>query len=89
MVIHSVTGRGEGPTDGEAIRGNPTGVHLPPGPAQDLEGDDVLLLGMTVDTLMADNAFDAAARVIEPLQTAGKTIVLPPKSNSMIPRAYG
>ena len=43
---------------------------------------------MTADTLIADKAFDADERVIEPLRKAGKTIVIPPKSNRKVPRAY-
>ncbi|MDI3466548.1 MAG: Mobile element protein, partial [Nitrospira sp.] len=67
--------------------GNPTAFHLTPGQAHDLEGADVLLLGLTADTLIADKAFDADERVIEPLRKAGKTIVIPPKSNRKVPRA--
>jgi len=36
---------------------------------------------MEADTLIADKAFDADKRVIEPLNAAGKTAVIPPKSN--------
>ena len=61
--------------------GNPTAFHLTPGQAHDLEGTDALLPGMTADTLIADTAFDADERVIEPLRKAGKTIVIPSKSN--------
>ena len=68
--------------------GNPTAFHLTPGQAHDLEGADVWLPGMTADTLIADKAFDADERVIEPLRKAGKTIVIPPKSNRKVPRAY-
>ena len=68
--------------------GNPTGFHLTPGQAHDLEGADVWLPGMTADTLIADKAFDADERVIEPLRKAGKTIVIPPKSTRKVPRAY-
>jgi hypothetical protein len=41
---------------------------------------------MTADTLIADKAFDAHERVIEPLRTAEKTIVIPSKSNRKVPR---
>ena len=68
--------------------GNPTGFHLTPGQAHDFEGADALLPGMTADTLIADKAFDAEERVIEPLRKAGKTIVIPPTSNRKVPRAY-
>lgn len=68
--------------------GNPTGFHLTPGQAHDLEGADALLPGMTADTLIADKAFDADERVIEPLRKAGKTIVIPSKSNRTVKRPY-
>lgn len=68
--------------------GNPTGFHLTPGQAHDLEGADALLPGMTADTLIADKAFDADARVIDPLRKAGKTIVIPSKSNRTVKRPY-
>ena len=43
---------------------------------------------MAADTLLADKAFDADERVIEPLLAAGKTAVIPPKSNRTIQRPY-
>jgi transposase len=43
---------------------------------------------MQAETLIADKAFDADKRVIEPLTTAGKTIVIPPKSGRRSPRTY-
>jgi transposase len=36
---------------------------------------------MEADTLIADKAFDADARVLEPLAVAGKTAVIPPRTN--------
>ena len=51
------------------------------GEAHDLVGADHLLPDMEADTLIADKAFDADKRVIEPLNAAGKTAVIPPKSN--------
>jgi hypothetical protein len=36
---------------------------------------------MQADTLLADKAFDADQRVIQPLLAAGKTAVIPPKRN--------
>ena len=68
--------------------GNPTGFFLTPGQAHDLEGADALLPHMQADTLLADKAFDADERVIEPLLAAGKTCVIPPKSNRKTQRAY-
>jgi transposase len=61
--------------------GNPTGFHLTGGQACDLDGADVLLPGMAANTVLADKAYDADARVIEPLNQAGKTAVIPPKCN--------
>ena len=43
---------------------------------------------MAADTLLADKAFDVDDRVIEPLVAAGKTVVIPPKSNRKIQRDY-
>jgi transposase len=43
---------------------------------------------MEADTLIADKAFDADKRVIEPLTEAGKNMVIPPKSNSKTPRNF-
>jgi transposase len=43
---------------------------------------------MKADTLLADKAFDADRRVIEPLEAAGKTCVIPPKSNRRKPRPF-
>ncbi|MDF0665119.1 MAG: IS5 family transposase [Nitrospira sp.] len=68
--------------------GNPTGFHLTPGQAHDLEGADVLLPGIDADTIIADKAFDADERVIQPLQRAGKVVVIPPKANRTTPREY-
>ena len=52
--------------------GNPTGFHLTGGQASDLEGADHLLPDLEADTLIADKAFDAEERVLEPLAAAGK-----------------
>lgn len=68
--------------------GNPTGFHLTGGQACDLEGADKLLPTIAAETVLADKAYDADARVIEPLQRAGKTVVIPPKRNRKAPRAY-
>ena len=43
---------------------------------------------MTADILIADKAFDAEKRVIEPLRKAGNLIVIPSKSNRKVPRTY-
>jgi len=43
---------------------------------------------MKADTLLADKAYDADERVIEPLLAAGKNPVIPPKSNRKIQRTF-
>ena len=68
--------------------GNPLGFHLSGGEAHDLVGADHLLAEMQADTLIADKAFDADKRVIEPLSAAGKTVVIPPRSNRRSPRSF-
>ena len=68
--------------------GNPLAFMLTPGQAHDLEGADALLPQMAANTLLADKAFDADKRVIEPLLAAGKTAVIPSKSNRKIQRHY-
>lgn len=68
--------------------GNPIGFFLTPGQAHDLQGADALLPHMQADTLLADKAFDADLRLIEPLQAAGKTCVIPPRSSRKNPRPY-
>jgi transposase len=49
-------------------------------------GADHLLLTMEADTLIADKAFDADVRALEPPAAAGKTAVIPPRSNRSSPR---
>ena len=66
--------------------GNPVGFHLTGGEAHDLVGADHLLPDMEADILIADKAFDADKRLIQPLKAAGKTAVIPPKSNRKQPR---
>ena len=68
--------------------GNPLAFLLTPGQAHDLEGADALLPQMQADTLLADKAFDADERVIEPLLAAGKTLVIPPKANRKLQRSF-
>jgi transposase len=43
---------------------------------------------MQADALLADKAYDADERVIEPLLAAGKTAVIPPKRQRKAPRDY-
>ncbi len=68
--------------------GNPVGFLLTGGQAHDLQGADHLLPGMEADTLIADKAFDADKRVLEPLAAAGKAAVIPPKANRVVQRDY-
>jgi transposase len=48
----------------------------------------VLLPAVVADPVIADTAFDADTRVLQPLQRAGKTAVMPPKSNRKVQRPY-
>ena len=68
--------------------GNPIGLLLTGGEAHDLVGADHLLPDMQAETLIADKAFDADERVLEPLAAAGKTAVIPPKGNRRSPRSF-
>jgi transposase len=68
--------------------GNPIGFFLTGGEAHDLAGADALLPAMAAETLIADKAFDADERVLEPLAAAGKTAVIPPRANRLITREY-
>ena len=43
---------------------------------------------MAADTLLADKAFDADERVIEPLLRRGKSVVIPPRSNRKSQRHF-
>ena len=68
--------------------GNPTGFHLTPGQAHDLQGAEALLAHTEADAVIADKAYDAQARVIEPLLKAGKAVVIPPRSTRKNQRGY-
>ena len=63
-------------------------MFLTGGEAHDLAGADHLLPEMQADPLIADKAFDADQRVIEPLAAAGKAAVIPPRSNRRSPRDF-
>jgi transposase len=65
--------------------GNPTGFHLTPGQAHDLDGADVLLKDTPAQAVIADKAYDAHQRVIEPLRKAGKEIVIPQRGANRKP----
>jgi transposase len=68
--------------------GNPIGFHLTGGQEHDLAGADALLPELEAETLIADKAFDADKRVIEPLAEAGKAAVIPPRKIRKTPRAF-
>lgn len=68
--------------------GNPSGFLLTPGPASDLEGAEALLPDLKAQTLLADQAYDADERVLDPWQQAGKTAVIPPQRNRVVQRSY-
>ena len=68
--------------------GNPTGFHLTPGQASDLEGADALLPGTKAGCVIADRAYDARQRVVEPLLRAGKSVVIPCRRTRREQRDY-
>lgn len=68
--------------------GNPLAFLLTAGQVHDLAGADALLPPMAADCLIADKAFDADARVLEPLARVGKTAVIPPRPNRLMPREF-
>lgn len=68
--------------------GNPTGFHLTPGQAHDLDGADVLLADTPAASVIADRAYDAGERVVEPLRRAGKDIVIPSNPTRKVLRNY-
>ena len=70
--------------------GNPTGFHLTPGQAHDLDGADALLPAIidNIQALLADKSYDAQERMLAVLEHAGVEIVIPPKSNRISQRAY-
>ncbi len=68
--------------------GNPVAVVLTSGEAHDLVGADRLLPQMAADLLIADKAFDADNRVLQPLAAAGKSAVIPPRQNRVTPRDF-
>jgi transposase len=68
--------------------GKPLAFLLTPGQAHDLVGADALLPQMAANLLIADRAFDADQRVLEPLAAAGKSAVIPPRPNRVAPREF-
>lgn len=53
-----------------------------------MAGADALLPHMTANLLIADRAFDADSRVLDPLAAAGKSAVIPPRPNRLTPRDF-
>ena len=51
-------------------------------------GADHLLPQLQAEALIADKAFDAEKRVIQPLAAAGKIAVIPPKKGRKFPRDW-
>jgi transposase len=68
--------------------GNPTGFLLTPGQACDREGADQLLPGISAPVVIADKGYDAEERVLQPLEQAGKTAVIPPRAKRKRQREY-
>lgn len=68
--------------------GNPTGFHLTAGQTHDLVGADALLPELEADALLANKAYDADKRVIEPLRDADIEPIIPSKANRKEPRPY-
>jgi transposase len=68
--------------------GNPTRLLLTPGQAHDLVGSDVLLTHLSTGAVIADKAYDADDRVVQPLEQAGIEVVIPPRSQRRTPRKY-
>ena len=67
---------------------NPTGFHLTPGHACDLDGADILIGDIAAGILLADKGYDADARVLDRLEAAGIEPAIPPKSNRGAAREY-
>ena len=47
-----------------------------------------MLVEIKAEAVLADKAYDADDRVIEPLKAAGKNVVIPSKVNRLQPRPY-
>jgi len=68
--------------------GNPIAFFLTPGQASDLHGADELLPDIQAQAVLGDKAYDAQARVIEPLEKRDIEAVIPPKKNRKEQRDY-
>ena len=60
--------------------GNPTSFALTEGQKHDLEGADLLLPDLESEAVIADKEYDADKRVIEPLLSRGKKVVIPSRN---------
>ena len=67
---------------------HPTRFLLTPGEAHDLVGSDVLLTDLSAGAVIADKAYDADDRVVQPLKQAGIEAVIPPRSKRRTARNY-
>ncbi|QLH52511.1 MAG: transposase [Candidatus Accumulibacter cognatus] len=62
---------------------NPTGFHLTPGQARDLDGADVLLPQIAANTIIADKGYAADQRILKPLAEAGKIALILPSTTML------
>ncbi len=53
-----------------------------------MEGADVLLKDTPGQTVIADKAYDAQARLVQPLLDKGKEVVIPSRCTNKQPREY-
>ncbi|WP_425361707.1 IS5 family transposase [Candidatus Tisiphia endosymbiont of Mystacides longicornis] len=69
--------------------GNPTAFYLTPGQSHDLQGSDALMETLTkADTVIADKAYDAKARMRNKIKDKNCTPVIPSKKNRKFPVEY-
>lgn len=61
---------------------------LTPEQSHDLEGADVLLNDTPGQTVIADKAYDAQTRVVEPSLGKGKGVVIPSRSAKKLSRKH-
>jgi transposase len=69
-------------------QGRPTDLVLTQGQASDLAGFDALSNRIKAEIVIGDKGYDADDRVREVLRAAGKTAVIPPRSNRKNPEQY-
>jgi len=67
---------------------NPTGFYITAGQAHNLQGADVLLTHTPAQTVIADKAYDAQARLIDPLLANGKVVLIPSRAPNKHPCEY-